>query len=52
VEKPRPWSPEHEKLLVEMRAAGAEWRDMANKLNRTVAACEGRMAKLKKANDG
>jgi hypothetical protein len=35
-------------LLVEMRAAGAEWRDIANKLNRIVAACEGRLVKLKK----
>jgi hypothetical protein len=44
--KPRPWSPEDEKLLLEMRAAGAKWRKMADTLDRTVAACEGRLAKL------
>jgi hypothetical protein len=46
VAKPRPWTAEDEKLLLEMRAAGAGWREMANALNRTVATCEGRLAKL------
>jgi hypothetical protein len=53
VTKTRPWSSEDEKLLLEMRAAGVTWREMATKLNRTVAACEGRLAKLKgKRDDG
>jgi hypothetical protein len=46
--KPRPWGPEDEKLLLEMRAAGVSWRKMADTLDRTVAACEGRLAKLKR----
>jgi hypothetical protein len=52
VEKPKPWTAEDERQLAEMRAAGVEWRVMANKLGRTVAACEGRLAKLRKASDG
>jgi hypothetical protein len=33
MDKPRPWTAEDEQILVEMRAAGANWRETANKLN-------------------
>jgi hypothetical protein len=38
---------EEEKHLLKIHAAGVKWRKMADTLDRTVAACDGRMAKLR-----
>ena len=48
----KPWTAEDEKSLMEMRAAGVALRDIADKLGRTVAACEVRLAKLKAERNG
>lgn len=45
--KPTPWNAEEEQRLLQLRATGLHWREIAQKMGRTQAACEGRLTKLK-----
>jgi DNA-binding NarL/FixJ family response regulator len=43
----RPWTPEDEEKLLELRASGLTWRTIAQRLLRSEASVLGRAAKLK-----
>jgi hypothetical protein len=47
----KPWSPEDEAKLHEMRSNNAPWPVVAKALGRTQASCESRYAMLKKRHD-
>jgi hypothetical protein len=44
----KPWSPEDEARLLDMRSGRSDWSAVAKALGRTQAACESRYATLKK----
>jgi len=40
--EPRPWTPAEDRRLLDLRAEGVCWRDIAKRLRRTQRACENR----------